>query len=58
MGCQIIKQPNGKYALFSNNVDDFVATNMTPELPATAMPGSTSRYGWDGWEAGRKTGYG
>lgn len=29
MGHQIIKQPNGKYALFSSNVDDFVYVNCT-----------------------------
>ena len=29
MGQQIIKQPDGKYAIFSTVVDDFVALNCT-----------------------------
>ena len=29
MGRQIIKQPNGKYAIFSSIVDDFVFANAT-----------------------------
>jgi len=31
MGQQIIKQPDGQYALWSSVVDDFVALNCTPE---------------------------
>jgi hypothetical protein len=31
MGNQIIKQPNGKYAVFSSVVDDFVFYNATPK---------------------------
>jgi len=31
MGQQIIKQPNGKYALWSYIVDDFVLLDATPE---------------------------
>lgn len=31
MGRQIIKQPNGKYAIWSSVVDDFIYLNITPE---------------------------
>lgn len=31
MGHQIIKQPDGLYAIFSSVVDDFIWTNCTPE---------------------------
>lgn len=31
MGQQIIKQPDGKYAIFSSVVDDFVALNCEPQ---------------------------
>jgi len=31
MGHQIIKQPNGKYAVWSSVVDHFVMINATPE---------------------------
>lgn len=31
MGQQIIKQPNGKYALFSSIVDDFVLIDAEPQ---------------------------
>lgn len=31
MGQQIIKQPNGKYALFSSVVDDFVLIDADPQ---------------------------
>ena len=31
MGRQIIKQPNGKYAIWSTIVDDFIFFNMTAE---------------------------
>ncbi len=31
MGQQIIKQPNGKFALWSSVVDDFLFLNATPE---------------------------
>ena len=31
MGQQIIKQPDGLYALFSSSVDDFVVLNATPQ---------------------------
>lgn len=31
MGSQIIKQPNGKYAVFSSIVDDFMFYDATPE---------------------------
>lgn len=31
MGRQIIKQPNGKYAVLSSVVDDFVIIDATPE---------------------------
>ena len=31
MGRQIIKQPNGKYAVFSSIVDDFIFINITIE---------------------------
>jgi ADP-ribosylglycohydrolase len=31
MGHQIIKQSNGKYAIFSSIVDDFILANVTPE---------------------------
>lgn len=31
MGRQIIKQPNGKYAVFSSSCDDFITINAPPE---------------------------
>lgn len=31
MGQQIIKQPDGKWAVWSTNVDDFVLIDATPE---------------------------
>lgn len=31
MGQHIVKQPNGKYAIFSSVVDDFIAYDATPE---------------------------
>ena len=31
MGSQIVKQPNGKYAIWSSIVDDFILVNATPE---------------------------
>lgn len=31
MGQHIVKQPNGKYAIFSSNVDHFIAYDATPE---------------------------
>jgi len=31
MGHQVIKQPDGLYALFSSNVDNFIYINMTKE---------------------------
>lgn len=31
MGRQIVKQPNGQYAVFSSIVDDFVLVDATPE---------------------------
>jgi len=31
MARQIIKQPNGLYAVFSSIIDNFVSVNMTPE---------------------------
>lgn len=31
MGQQIIKQPNGKYALFSSIVDDFILVEADPQ---------------------------
>jgi adenylate kinase len=31
MANQIIKQPNGKYAIFSTEIDDFVLLEATPE---------------------------
>ncbi len=31
MGHQIVKQPNGKYAVWSSVLDDFILTNAIPE---------------------------
>ncbi len=47
MGWRFVKQPNGRYARFSEIVDDFTHHNMTPE--------GIFKHGTEVWDVGLPT---